>query len=253
MDVYYYEIGETYVDLGRYDEAEWYLDKALELNPDEPAPLIWKVFATVRRNGDTKRARALLEESKWRGEITTASYADLVYNWLDVLDRDYDQALAGLRACTFEAFDGHFAYVPRTQMIAEVYWLAGDAASAHLYADSARVLLEGKIAENPADSRLYSALGYALAVLGKKDEAVRAAQKGVDMMPVSKEAKQGPRRVLDLAIVYAMVGEKDKAIDRLEYLLTIPASWVSVPVLKLDPLFDPLRDDPRFQKLIGEG
>jgi len=252
-DLYYYEIGETFVDLGRYDEAEWYLDKTQELNPDEPAPLIWKVFLTVLRNGDTKRARALIEESKWGGETTTESYAGLVYHWLDVFDRDYDHALAGLRACTFDAQDEHFMYLPRTQMLADVYWFAGNSVNARLYADSARVQLEESIAENPADSRLYSALGLSLAVLGKKVEAIRAAQKAVEMMPVSKEAKQGPRRVLDLAMVYAMVGEKAEAIDQIEYLRSIPAGWLSVPILKLDPVWDPLRDDPRFQKLVGEG
>jgi serine/threonine-protein kinase len=87
--------------------------------------------------------------------------------------------------------------------------------------------------------------------LGRKEEAVREGKSGVELIPVSKNAVVGPFRVEDLAFIYVLVGEQDTALDQIEYLLSIP-SWLSVPLLRLDPRWDPLRDHPRFQTLLEE-
>ena len=80
-------------------------------------------------------------------------------------------------------------------------------------------------------------------------EAIHQGKRGVELMPVSKDAMDGPDRVLDLAMIYAMVGEQEAALDQIEYVLSIPASF-SVQLLRLDPRWDPLRDHPRFQALL---
>ena len=98
----------------------------------------------------------------------------------------------------------------------------------------------------------FLALGITLAGLGRKDEAIAAAKKGVEMFPVSKGAKRGPVRVYELAVVYTVVGEHELALDQLEYMLSIPAAPTDVGLMKLDPQWDPLRDNPRFKKLVGE-
>jgi hypothetical protein len=72
------------------------------------------------------------------------------------------------------------------------------------------------------------------------------------MLPVEKDAYIGPLQVQHLAMIYAQVGEPDLAVDQLDYLLSIP-SRLSVPMLRLDPRWDPLRDDPRFQSLLESG
>jgi hypothetical protein len=84
-----------------------------------------------------------------------------------------------------------------------------------------------------------------------KEEAVREGRLSVDLMPVSKEAYKGSYRVRDLATIYVMVGEHDAALDQVEYLLSIPASF-SVQTLRLHPDWDPLHDDPRFQALLDK-
>ena len=86
-------------------------------------------------------------------------------------------------------------------------------------------------------------------IIGRKEDAIRAGVKGVDLLPISKEAWRGAYRVEDLAVIYAMVGESDLAIDHLETLLSIPGD-LSVNLLKLDPKWDPLRDHPRFIALL---
>jgi tetratricopeptide (TPR) repeat protein len=113
------------------------------------------------------------------------------------------------------------------------------------------VLLEAAVADRPEDPRVHSALGLSYALLGRKDEAIREGELAVELWPVSKDALKGPTFVRNLAQIYVWVGEADSALDRIEYLLSIP-SWVSVGVLRVEPNWDPLRDHPRFQALLEE-
>jgi hypothetical protein len=74
---------------------------------------------------------------------------------------------------------------------------------------------------------------------------------GGELQPISTDAYSGPNQVETLARIYVLVGDYDAALDKIEYLLSIP-SWLSVPVLRLDPDWDPLRTFPRFQKLLKQ-
>ena len=100
--------------------------------------------------------------------------------------------------------------------------------------------------ENVAPALL---LGIAYAGLGRNKDAVREGRLALELLPISRDAWRGIKRVKDLARIYVMVGEYDKAIDQLEVLLLRPG-WMSIPLLRLDPAWDPLRDHPRFQKLL---
>ena len=82
-----------------------------------------------------------------------------------------------------------------------------------------------------------------------KEEAIQSAQKAVELEPFSKNALEGPFNHIRLAYVYSMVGEHDKALDEIEFLLSIPGNFTTWD-LKLNPFWDPLRDNPRFQELI---
>ncbi|MEK6570496.1 MAG: tetratricopeptide repeat protein, partial [Bacteroidota bacterium] len=141
--------------------------------------------------------------------------------------------------------------IPRAQLFAEVYGLMKQRELERAYYDSARVLLERKIFEQPEDARFHSALGIAYAGLGRKEEAIREGKRGVELLPISKEAWRGTYRVRDLARIYVMVGEYSAGLDQLEILLSRPSN-MSAPWLRIDPTWAPLRNDPRFQKLIAE-
>jgi Flp pilus assembly protein TadD len=108
-----------------------------------------------------------------------------------------------------------------------------------------------EIGERPDDARLYGALGIAYAGLGRREEAIRAGRKGVELLPIEREAWRGATRVEELARIYALVGEHEAAIELLELLLSRP-SQMSVALLRLDPVWDPIRDHPRFQALLKE-
>jgi tetratricopeptide (TPR) repeat protein len=105
--------------------------------------------------------------------------------------------------------------------------------------------------KNPNDPRYHSALGIAYAYQGKKNEAISAAKRAIEIYPVSLDAVDGPEFVYNLAWVYTIIGEYDRAIEQLEYLLSISAGKIiSKAKLKVNLKWDNLRDYPRFQKLI---
>lgn len=115
--------------------------------------------------------------------------------------------------------------------------------------ESARRTLESGLERHPNDHRIHGSLGLVYAALGLKDRAILHGKKGVDLCPPSKEAVIGPSRVEDLAQMYTLVGEHEEAINQIECLLSIPG-WLSAPMFRLDPRWDPLRDHPRFKALL---
>ena len=106
------------------------------------------------------------------------------------------------------------------------------------------------MAEEPEDSRLHSALGIAYAGLGRREEAVREGRLGVALLPMSQEAYRGAHGVKRLARIYATVGELDAAMGELEFLLSRPGV-TTVGRLRLEPWWQPLHGDPRFEALLA--
>ena len=125
----------------------------------------------------------------------------------------------------------------------------GEPTKMKTHAQSAEILLERAVQEDPTDYRRHAALGLAYAFLDRKEEAIRAGEQAVEIFPVAKNAFVGPTNVGDLAWIYAIVGEKEAAIEQLAYLLSIPCDF-SVPLLRIDPRWDSLRDHPGFEALL---
>jgi len=244
-----YEVAATFEPLRKYSEAERYYDRAISLAPDWPRPYAWKVQLYLLWEGKTEKAWAVLEEASQNIGSLEDRLIVLRSVLLDVFDGNYQEALAQLSSWKLEAFESHFYFIPKAQLYAQINGLMGNQQLEQAYYESARSILETKIQERPVDARLHSALGIAYAGLGRKEEAIREGQLAVEVLPVSKEAWRGLYRVEDLARIYVMVGEHDAAIDQLVFLLSIPGE-MSVPLLQLDPVWGPLRNQPRFKKLI---
>ena len=175
----------------------------------------------------------------------------ITYHWLlvQIYERRYQDALNRISSTPFETFEEQFYCVPKAELCAQIYGLMNEKEKDQKYYDAARIYVENTVKTQPDDSRFWSALGIAYAGLGFKDKAIQAAKKGTELMPISKEAYRGLFRARDLAQVYVMVGEYDKAFELIEYLLSIPGE-LSIALLKLDPVWAPLRALPRFQKLV---
>jgi serine/threonine-protein kinase len=141
-------------------------------------------------------------------------------------------------------------------MLALVQRLAGDFASASATAQEAQQALETLCSKDPNSPIWPWLLSRAYAALGEKNAALKEAQRAVTLLPTSKDAVDSPSFEENLALIEAMFGDKDRAIGRLQHLLQIPYNGTGQPItpalLRLDPAWDPLRDDPRFQKLCEE-
>jgi tetratricopeptide (TPR) repeat protein len=176
-----------------------------------------------------------------------SSIIDLLIT-LDVYEGNYQKALDRL-SLKSEDIDNQGSFIPRAMRSAGIYRYMNESDFAKKSYDEGRNILEAKIQRQPDDARFHSTLGIAYAGLGRKEDAIREGNLGVELLPVSKEAMGGTSRVGDLARIYVMVGEFDLAVDQIEYLLSIPGG-LSIPLLQLDPAWAPLREHPRFKKLV---
>jgi serine/threonine protein kinase/tetratricopeptide (TPR) repeat protein len=241
------ELAFTYEVIRKYPEAEYYFDRAISLAPDWPVAYSGKAWLYIYSEGNTKKARKVLQEAIGKADVSQL-VPDLV--GLDILDGDYQTALGRLPGLA--AFiDGSNDTISYFSTKAVIYGLLNQPELKVAYFDSARIILENKVQLRPGEALFHSRLGIVYAGLGRREEAIREGKKAVELLPVSKDAfEYGLLYVTNLAQIYVMVGDYDSATDQLEYLLSIP-SYISIPYLRIDPTWAPLRNHPRFQKLLA--
>jgi len=172
---------------------------------------------------------------------TVANFYDLMW----VLDEAQQALLLRLPPSAFDDDRGAWGIVR-----AQTYALRGDMTRARVYADSARVGLVAQLRATPGDPQRHVILGLALAYLGRKADAIREGERGLELMPIAKDAFTGPYFQHQLARIYTIVNEPDKAVDQLDPLVKIPY-YLSPRWLTIDPNFASLRSNPRFQKLVA--
>ena len=233
--------------LRRYPEAREVQDRGLAVAPANLA-LIEDTAMTFLGEGDLAGARAVLQAARKKVEPTAlvayfAFYWDLVW----VLDEEERALLLRLTPSAFDDDRGAWGL-----SLAQASALKGDATGVRTYAEEARKAVEEQLRAAPEDAQRHVFLGLALAYLGRKDDAIRAGQRAVALWPVAKDPVFGPYFQHQLARIYLIVGEPERALDQLEPVLKVPY-FVSPGWLKIDPNFDPLRKNPRFQKLVAGG
>jgi TolB-like protein/Flp pilus assembly protein TadD len=229
--------------LRRYQEALPAAERAIALAPTNLAVIQTRAFVPLAQ-GDLAGARAVLRAVPPEVEPTALAaffgvYADLYW----VLDDAQQQLLLRLRPSAFGDDRANWGIV-----LAQTHWLRGDKARARIYADSARMGFEENLKATPDNAQQHALLGLALAYLGRKTDAIREGQRGVELQPISSDAFSGPYMQHQLVRIYLLTGEPERALDLLEPLLKIPYS-LSPALLRIDPNFAPLRGNPRFEKL----
>ncbi|MBN2592842.1 MAG: protein kinase [Sedimentisphaerales bacterium] len=244
FEPYPFYIGWIYELMDRYDKAESYYNQAIALDPDKSRGYYSKMLLYLRQ-GDTKKARQVQKEfSQYPNVVEDPEVMNTLVH-IDVYERNYQAALDRLSSILVKWPDDYPGILRQAQIYQ--YWQKEDIAGKY-YAE-VRAILERKIQEDPNNAKYQCELGIAYAGLGLKDKAILAGQKARKEVPVSKDALRGSWVIRHLALIYTMVGEYDRAIDQIEDLLSRPGP-LSIPLLQLDPAWDPLRNHPRFKKLL---
>jgi serine/threonine-protein kinase len=236
---------ENLLWLRRYPEALEASDRALRLAPTSFEGLEFRAMIFLAQ-GDLAGARAVIRTApKEIDPAVLVAHFACYYERFWVLDDAQQQFLLRL---TPEALDGNRA--DWALCLAQTHALRGDRAKARAYADSGRTAVEAQLTESPDDPQLRVSLGVALAHLGRRAEAVREGNRAVALVPVAKDAVLGSYLQHQLARIYILVGDHEKALDQLEPLLKM-SYFLSPGWLQIDPTFDPLRGDRRFQQLVA--
>ena len=237
----------TLLHMGRYDEAREHADRSIALLPDQPAPYGIKVLIAWNDTGDLAESRAILDSMPIRHN----QFLDWMLFQQAIYEREPALALAEARSLPFEMFEGVIELKPKAQFEAEALALAGDVDGARRAYEAALAVLDDEAAERPEDARVHSGRGVVLAALGRAEEAVRAGRRGVELYPVSGDWFHGPAYVRYLATIHARNGDMNAALDLIESVLS-ESRTAHFPIGWVDPVWDPVRNDPRFIRLTGK-
>jgi serine/threonine-protein kinase len=212
------------------------------------------IFNCLNATGDIKEARRILAgfppDPKLTGNFTSGSVSNVIgaRAYVSVIERDF---AAALKIWENEITDpaGN-----RERLCARVaiHVLAGDAAGAQTEAEKARVLVEARLRERPDDTSPLTQLSWIYLALKRNADALKVARQAVSLFPPEKDATQGAAYATGLAEIEARTGETGDAVKSLRWLLSGHiGGFVSIKLLKIDPVWDPIRSDPGFEQLLA--
>jgi len=243
----------NYQMLRNFDAANKTIDRALQIDPKGIS--LWSIKAklAIGEKGDLSVGEKLLEKAK-SFPMSSEERLKMIGGQANFLlaQRKYQEVLqlgATVPDDTFAAVPGSLAYKYFPLGIA--HKALGDDAAARTAFLKAKNILEEQLKQKPDDADLRVQFAKLLAWLGEKDAAVAEAQRAIDLRPESKDAFEGPQVTEQVAQVYTILGDNARAIELLDELLSRP-SEVTSQSLKLDPAWDPLRNDPAFQALFAK-
>ncbi|PYK76684.1 MAG: hypothetical protein DME39_00345 [Verrucomicrobia bacterium] len=244
------QIALTYEALRHYKEMAATLDRVLAIAPKDIPSRVRRALVDLENRADPKAFHTAIDAILMEDPNTSLCF---VNPWLFVVSRAPDQtavqrALFNMTGCG--CFDENIPF-PSGWCEGQLAKWRGNESAALAAFNSARNELSQTVQNQPDYAAALCALGVIDAVLGNKEDAIREGERAVELTPVSKNAIEGATLVRYLAVIYAWAGEKDSAIQRLAETTTEPGSHISYGYLKLHPLWDPLRGDPRFEAIVA--
>jgi TolB-like protein/Flp pilus assembly protein TadD len=237
-------LADNYYATRSFEAADKIFDRAIEAAPSSFGPRAEKAKLAIDWKGDLSVMETALTQ------VPTGVDPDGLVTFARVqlllLQRKFSGALALLQQSPQDA--SHFDK-PRELFEGAIYTFLNDKEKAFSAFERARPIAEKALRESPDDASRHVTLGLILAGLGEKELAIAEGKRAVQLLPESQDAFDGPKMTVALAQIYAWTGESDQAIQLLDRSLSTPMG-ITVPFLKLDPMWEPLRNDPRFQALI---
>ena len=245
-----FNLASNYMAQRNFETADKIFDRGIATAPQSFGSRGMKAAMAIIWKGDVAFAENQLSlvppEFDPDGIVTSARV------WVLTLQRKFADALQvaqQFRGETLAYFNT--APCPKAFLEGRLYLYQGDRMKAQAAFEDARTSAEKLVRDAPGDSTRHGQLGTILAGMGLKEDAIKEGKKAVELLPEFQDAFDGPQATAALAEIYAWVGENDEALRLLDHLLRVPAG-LTVPLLNLDPVWDPLRKDPQFQALIDK-
>jgi len=251
-----YDASQTYFGLRDWQNALRGLDRVLALAPDSVNVKIQRGYTEFFWKGSTAPIKAALESIPANldpdGIVTFARWD------VSLMDRDPAAAERALAVCRLETITSQpGAPLPKSYLQACIDLVRGDNASAQKNFEAARPAIEKTVSDSPQAATQHAQLGLLYAFMGRKEDALRETQRAVELKPISQDVIEGAVAQGFQALVFARTGEIDKAVSAIERLLTTPFAVdyaddsITLSDLKTRWEWDPLRNDPRFRKILA--
>jgi TolB-like protein/Tfp pilus assembly protein PilF len=256
-------IGVTYNALRMWKDAERAELRALAIDPHNTLAALYLLGTRLNATGDVASARRPLDgfpevikgipggAGGPRG-ATGAGDVSAVIGWpiyLDVIERRFTDAF---QAVETKVVNDDRAQLQQLAGRAAIRVLAGELEPAKSMGEEALPLLEARVKERPDDTFAMTELSWVYLALGRNADALRLSRQAADTISVEKDALAGPNFQIGLAQIEARAGAPEEAVERIQRLLSTPAGFAaSIALLKIDPVWDPIRNRPDFQQLLS--
>src|SRR6059058_3108499 len=251
-----YDAAQTYFGLRDWRTAAERMDRVLALFPDSFNVRIQRAYIDFYWKGSTAPIKTALQSLPINldpdGVVTFARWD------VSLMDRDPDAAEKALAACQLENINSQTGVpLPKGYLQACVFLVRGDTAKAQAEFEAARPAIEKLVADSPHSGTRRAQLGLLYAFLGRKEDALREGRRAMELKPITHDVIEGAAAEDFYALTCARLGETDEAIRRIERLLTTPFSVdyadesITLSDLRQRWEWDPLRKDPRFQKILA--
>ena len=244
------QIALSYLNLRRYADEATVLDRALAIKPDDVDTRLARALIPFDAQADPRPLRDTIEKIRAADPEAIKSVAD---SWVicALAQRDAASAESALRALGDNDWGADAVRVPSAVIEGVIGRMTKNEDKARAAFTAARAVQEKRVQEQPEWGPALCVLGLIDAGLGRKEDALREGRRAVELLPAKKDALNGAHMIEYFAIIAAWVGEKDLACKQLAAVAPLDSTSISYGQLKLLPYWDPLRGDPRFEKIVN--
>jgi serine/threonine-protein kinase len=243
------QISLSYLQLRRFSDMAAVLDRAHEIVPNDVDTRVARALVDLRWRADTRPLHAMIDTVLSENPAIASTLAD---TWLilALCEHDFQTASRALAALGNNPVQNDAVHLSPAFVRGLIARTQGDDIAANVAFSEARTRQEKLVREQPDYAPALCVLGLIDAALGHKEDALREGRRAIELLPIRRDSINGAHMIEYFAITCAWAGEKDLALEQLRIATQNPGE-INYGELKLHPYWDPLRGDPRFEKIVA--